>query len=79
MRWMLFFDSQSQAGLARRAREHLSNVKPKKSNSPSGTVQIRVLSSFNVSFSLPKISRRRCSAASALEIAILKSQFGSIL
>src|SRR6476646_4030323 len=43
-----------------------STLKPKKSNSPSGTLQMRVLSSFTVSFSLPMISRRRCSAASAL-------------
>ena len=33
---------------------------------PSGTLQIRVLSSFTVSFSLPMILRRWCSAASAL-------------
>src|SRR5216684_5796169 len=43
-----------------------STLKPRKSNSPSGTRQIRVLSSFTVSFSLPMISRRWCSAASAL-------------
>ena len=30
-------------------------MKPKKSNSPSGTLQIRVFSSFTVSFSLPMI------------------------
>src|SRR5712672_59487 len=45
-----------------------STLKPKKSNSPSGTVQIRVLSSFTVSFSLPMIARRWCSAASALPL-----------
>jgi len=45
------------------------NVKPKKSNSPSGTVQICVLSSFTVSFSLPMISRRWCSASSALALS----------
>src|SRR6201988_1330668 len=45
-----------------------STLKPKKSNSPSGTVQIRVLSSFTFSFSLLMISRRRCSAASALPL-----------
>src|SRR5271169_3505709 len=43
-----------------------STLYPKKSNSPSGTLQIRVLSSFTVSFSLPMISRRWYSAASAL-------------
>jgi hypothetical protein len=32
------------------------NVYPRKSNSPSGTLQIRVFSSFTVSFSLPMIS-----------------------
>jgi hypothetical protein len=34
------------------------NVKPEKSNSASGTLQMRVFSSFIVSFSLPMISRR---------------------
>jgi len=33
-------------------------VNPRKSNSPSGTLQIRVLSSFTVSFSLPRIARK---------------------
>src|ERR1039457_1155092 len=37
-----------------------------KSNSPSGTLQSRVFSSFTVSFNLPMISRIRCRAASAL-------------
>ena len=35
-----------------------STLYPRKSNSPSGTLQIRVFSSFTVSFSLPMISRR---------------------
>src|SRR5258708_3043606 len=42
------------------------NVYPRKSNSPSGTLQIRVFSSLTVSFSLPMISRSRCRASSAL-------------
>src|SRR5215471_4552519 len=45
-----------------------STLKPKKSNSPSGTLQIRVFSSFTVSFSLLVILRRWCSAASALSL-----------
>src|ERR1700719_2840156 len=42
------------------------NVYPRKSNSPSGTLQMRVFSSLTVSFSLPMISRNRCKASSAL-------------
>src|SRR5206468_9139406 len=42
------------------------NVYPRKSNSPSGTLQIRVLPSFTVSFNLPMISRSRCNASSAV-------------
>ena len=69
MRRMLFFDGRS----AKRAWPVLGeyirpNVNPRKSNSPSGTLQIRVLSSFTVSFSLPMISRRWCNAASALPV-----------
>jgi multiple sugar transport system permease protein len=44
------------------------NVYPRKSNSPSGTLQMRVFSSLTVSFSLPMISRRLCRAASALPL-----------
>ena len=43
-----------------------STLYPRKSNSPSGTLQIRVFSSFTVSFNLPMISRSRCSASSAV-------------
>src|SRR6266581_547732 len=35
------------------------NVYPRKSNCPSGSLQIRVFSSLTVSFSLPMISRSR--------------------
>src|SRR5262249_31173705 len=42
------------------------NEYPRKSNSPDGTVQIRVFSSFTVSFSFPMISCSRCKASSAL-------------
>src|SRR6266446_9509527 len=69
MRWMLFFDGRRAKRAWPVVREYIRpNVKPKKSNSPSGTLQICVLSSFTVSFSLPMISRRRCSAASALPL-----------
>src|ERR1700730_14938512 len=64
MRLMLFFDGRRAKRAWPVVREYIRpNVKPKKSNSPSGTLQTCVLSSFTVSFSLPMISRRRCSAA----------------
>src|SRR6266446_6530562 len=67
MRLMLFFDGRNAKRAWPVVREYIRpNVKPKKSNSPSGTLQICVLSSFTVSFSLPMISRRRCSAASGV-------------
>jgi len=51
-RLMLFFDARNANRLGPVVRENICpNVKPKKSNSPSGTVQICVLSSFTVSFS----------------------------
>ena len=57
MRRMLFFDGRS----ARRAWPVLGeyirpNVNPRKSNSPSGTLQMRVFSALTVSFSLPMSS-----------------------
>jgi hypothetical protein len=68
-RKMLFFDGRRAKRAWPVVGEYIRpNVKPKKSNSPSGTLQMRVLSSFTVSFSLPMISRRRCSAASALPL-----------
>src|SRR5450755_77320 len=45
---------------------YATRVYPRKSNSPSGTLQIRVFSSFTVSFNLPMISRSRCNASSAV-------------
>ncbi len=42
------------------------NAYPRKSNSPSGTLQIRAFPSLIVSFSLLVISRSRCKASSAL-------------
>ena len=42
------------------------NEYPRKSNSPSGTLQICVFSSLTVSFSFLMISRSRCKASSAL-------------
>src|SRR6266478_5513272 len=58
---MLFFDGRKAKRAWPVVRENICpNVKPKKSNSPSGTLQIRVLSSFTVSFSFPMISRRWC-------------------
>src|SRR5216684_3821319 len=72
MRLMLFFDGRNAKRAWPVVREYIRpNVKPKKSNSPSGTVQICVLSSFTVSFSLPMISRRRCSAASAQDHEVI--------
>src|ERR1700719_1117293 len=56
MRLMLFFDGRRAKRAWPVVREYIRpNVKPKKSNSPSGTLQICVLSSFTVSFSLPMI------------------------
>src|SRR5271163_1955538 len=66
---MLFFDGRwpirAWPVLAENIRP---NVYPRKSNSPSGTLQMRVFSSFTVSFSFPMISRSRCRAASALPL-----------
>src|SRR5580658_416441 len=63
---MLFFDGRwpirAWPVLAENIRP---NVYPRKSNFPSGTLQMRVFSSFTVSFSFPMISRSRCRAASA--------------
>src|SRR5713226_8360280 len=64
MRWMLFFDGRNAQRAWPVVRENICpNVKPRKSNSPSGTRQIRVLSSFTVSFSFPMIARRWCKDA----------------
>src|SRR6266849_456561 len=66
---MLFFDGRCPRYALPFLAEYIRpNVYPRKSNSPSGTLQIRVFSSFTVSFSLPMISRRWCSAASALPL-----------
>src|SRR5208337_5206181 len=59
MRLMLFFDGRWPKRALPVVGEYIRpNVYPRKSNSPSGTLQIRVFSSFTVSFSLPMISRR---------------------
>ena len=53
MRWMLFFDGRSAKRALPIVGEYIRpNVKPRKSNSPSGTLQMRVFSSFTVSFRL---------------------------
>jgi hypothetical protein len=58
MRLMLFFDGRNAKRAWPAVRENICpKVNPKKSNSPSGTLQIRILSSFTVSFSLPMIAR----------------------
>src|SRR5580692_11114872 len=44
------------------------NVYPRKSNFPSGTLQIRVFSSLTVSLSLPMMWRSCCNASSALPL-----------
>src|SRR6266478_2214362 len=67
MRLMLFFDGRWPRRAFPVLAEYIRpNVYPRKSNSPSGTLQIRVFSSFTVSFSLPMISRSRCNASSAV-------------
>jgi hypothetical protein len=65
---MLFFDGRRAKRACPVVRENIRpNVKPKKSNSPSGTRQIRVLSSFTVSFSfahdLAQVVQRRFGVA----------------
>src|SRR6516162_2271390 len=68
-RLMLFFDGRKPIAALPVFAEYIRpNVYPKKSNSPSGTLQMRVFSSFTVSFSLPMISRSRCKASSALPL-----------
>src|SRR6476620_7481353 len=67
MRRILFFDGRMPKRALPVFGEYiLPNVYPRKSNSPSGTLQIRVFSSLTVSLSLPMISRSRDSASSAL-------------
>src|SRR4051794_27032743 len=67
MRLMLFFDGRNPKYALPVLAEYIRpNVYPRKSNSPSGTLQIRVFSSLTVSFSFPMISRSRCKASSAL-------------
>jgi hypothetical protein len=70
MHGMPFFDGRS----ARRAwlvlGEYIRpNVHPRKSNSPSGTLQMRVFPALTVSFSLPMSLRIQCNASSALPSA----------
>src|SRR3977135_839144 len=60
MRLMLFFDGRYPRYAFPVLAEYIRpNVCPRKSNFPSGTLQIRVFSSLTVSFSLPMISRNR--------------------
>src|SRR6202030_1098409 len=67
IRLMLFFDGRYPKYAFPVLAEYISpNVYPRKSNCPSGTLQVRVFSSLTVSFSLPMISRSRCKASSAL-------------
>src|SRR3981189_2756370 len=69
MRLMLFFDGRWPKRALPVVGEYIRpNVYPRKSNSPSGTLQIRVFSSFTASFSLPMIWRRWCRAISALPL-----------
>ena len=59
MRLMLFFDGRSAERALPVVGEYIRpNVNPKKSNSPSETLQMRVFSSFTVIFSLPMMARR---------------------
>src|SRR5215471_5881590 len=69
MRLMLFFDGRYPRPAWPVLAEYIRpNVYPRKSNSPSGILQIRVLSSLIVSPSLTMISRNRCKASSALPL-----------
>src|SRR5208283_6187771 len=53
IRLMLFLDGRRASRARPVVGEYIRpNVNPRKSNSPSGTLQIRVFSSFTVSFSL---------------------------
>jgi hypothetical protein len=58
--------ASTSAAPASPARGCCAHAYPRKSNSPSGTLQIRVFSSLTVSFSLPMISCSRRTASSAL-------------
>src|SRR6516164_6381220 len=61
MRLMLFFDGRNPKYALPVLAEYIRpNVYSRKSNSPSGTLQIRVFSSLTVSLSFPMISRSRC-------------------
>src|SRR5437870_11889685 len=69
MRLMLFFDGRNPKYALPVLAEYIRpNVYPRKSNSPSGTLQIRVFSSLTVSFSFPMIPRNRCKASAALPL-----------
>src|SRR6516162_11414469 len=66
---MLFFDGRYPRRAWPVLAEYIRpNVYPRKSNSPSGILQIRVFSSLIVSPSLTVISRNRCKASSALPL-----------
>jgi len=55
---MLFFDGRWPRRAFPVLAEYIRpNVYPRKSNSPSGTLQIRVFSSFTVSFNLPDLAQ----------------------
>src|SRR4029077_6392535 len=59
-RLMLFFDGRYPRYAFPVFVEYINPKEyPRKSNSPSGTLQMRVLSSLTVSFSFPMISRSR--------------------
>src|SRR5713101_5909972 len=61
---MLFFDGRYPRYAWPVLAEYIRpNVYPRKSNSPSGTLQIRVFSSLTVSFSLLMILRSCCNAS----------------
>src|SRR5262249_45715776 len=67
IRLMLFFEGRHPRYALPILAEYIRpNVYPRKSNSRSGTLQIRVFSSLTVSFSFPMSSRSRCKASSAL-------------
>src|SRR5580692_3290331 len=69
MRLMLFRDGRYPRYAFPVLAEYIRpNVYPRKSNFPSGTLQIRVFSSLTVSLSLPMIWRSCCNASSALPL-----------
>ena len=70
-RLMLFFDGRYPRYAFPVFVEYINPKEyPRKSNSPSGTLQMRVLSSLTVSFSFPMISRSRDAVCSFGDVIV---------